>query len=155
SVRLALDQWPAIATHEYNATIAANIDVAGSPTAVNIGGQINVLYGVFRPDLSVTGSAPRPDETVTVVHRWSEAPPQQPSVAQVPKGAVPLPPNLPIDLHIRIDRNTWIKTADFAVEMEGDVHIHKKRGGSLIVYGTINTVHGTVVVAQRQFDLTR
>jgi len=155
SLRVALNQWPAIVTHQYNATIAANIDVAGSPTALSVGGQIHVLYGVFRPDLSVTGSAPRPDETVTVVHRWSEAPPQQPPVAQVPAGAVPLPPGLAIDLRIRIDRNTWIKTADFAVEMEGDVHIRKKRLGSLIVYGTINTVHGTVVVAQRQFDLTR
>ncbi len=155
NLRVALDRWPAIATHQDKATVAADIDAAGPLTGLNIGGQIEVLYGVFRPDLSVTGSAPSPDETVKVVHRWSEAPPHQTPVVRVSNAPVQLPPSLAIDLRIQIDRNTWIKTADFAVEMEGDVHIRKKRLGSLIVYGTINTVHGTVVVAQRQFDLTR
>jgi translocation and assembly module TamB len=63
--------------------------------------------------------------------------------------------DLAIDVDVVIDRDTWIKTADIAVEMEGQVHIHKRRGGEPIVYGTINTVRGTLVVAGRQFDLTR
>jgi hypothetical protein len=154
NLRVALDQWPAIATHEYNATIAAHFDATGTPAALDVGGQIEVLYGVFRPDLSVAGGAPRPDQTVTVVQRWSEIPHQPPPASQT-AAAGPLPDNLALDLRVVVDRNTWIKTADFAVELEGDVHVHKKRRHSLIVFGTINTVRGTLVVAHREFDLAR
>jgi translocation and assembly module TamB len=154
NLRVALDQWPAIATHQYNATIAAHFDATGTPAALDVGGQIEVLYGVFRPDLSVAGGAPRPDQTVTVVQRWSEIPHQPPPAAQI-AAAGPLPDNLALDLRVVVDRNTWIKTADFAVELEGDVHVHKKRRGRLIVFGTIDTVRGTLVVAHREFDLAR
>jgi len=153
--RIALDRWPAIATHEYNATIQARIDAAGPLTGINVGGRVEVLYGVFRPDLSVTGSAPRPDETITVVHQWSrnprQAPPPPPGAAANAAGN----PNLSIDMDVVIDRNTWIKTPDFAVELEGHVHIHKKPDGEPNIYGTINTVRGTLIVASSQFDLTR
>jgi autotransporter translocation and assembly factor TamB len=154
-VRVALDQWPAIATHEYKATIAARLNAVGPMTAMRAGGKIEVLYGIFRPDLSVTGSAPRPDQTLTVVHRWSENPqnprPPPPSVA----ATGPTFRNLTIDMDIVIDRNTWIKTADFAVELEGRLNIHKKRGREQpSISGTINTVRGTLVVASSQFDLT-
>jgi autotransporter translocation and assembly factor TamB len=155
-MRVALDHWPAIATHEYKATMAAQVNATGPLTAMHVGGNVEVLYGVFRPDLSVTGSEPRPDKTIVVVHQWSANPQPPPSPPPQPVGAsVPTYRNLAIDMDVVIDRNTWIKTADFAVELEGRVHIHKKRGGEPSVYGTINTVHGTVVVASNQFDLTR
>jgi autotransporter translocation and assembly factor TamB len=152
-LRVALDQWPAIATHQYNATMAARIDASGPAAAIRAAGRVELLYGIFRPDLSVTGSAPRPDDTITVVHRWSENPqlPPPPPPSSTPAG--PIFKNLAIEMDVVVDRNTWIKTADF--ELEGQIHISKKRGRDPIVYGTINTVHGTLVVAQREFDLTR
>ena len=157
NIHIALEQWPAIATHEYNAIIGERIDVTGPLAAMRIGGRIDVLNGVFRPDLSMTGSAPRPDQTIVVVNRWTTGnlrqPPSPPANAQAPNG--PTFDNLAINLDVVIHRDTWIKTADFAVEMEGDVHIRKKRAEELILTGTINTVHGTLVVAQHQFDLTR
>jgi hypothetical protein len=52
-----------------NAAITERIDAAGPITALKIRGRVEVLHGVFRPDLSVTGGAPGPDETITVVHR--------------------------------------------------------------------------------------
>ncbi len=39
--------------------------------------------------------------------------------------------------------------------LEGEVHGQKRRGGELILSGAINTVRGTLVVAGREFDLTR
>ncbi len=156
SLHVALDRWPAIATHQYNAAITERIDAGGSLTALNIRGRVEVLHGVFRPDLSVAGGAPRPDETVTVVHRWSETSPRRPSPPVKNQATTgPTFQNLAIDVDIVIDRNTWIKTADFAVEMEGDVHVQKRRGGELILSGAINTVRGTLVVAGREFDLAR
>ncbi len=157
NIHMALDQWPAIATHEYNAIIGERIDVTGSLAAMRIGGRIDVLNGLFRPDLSMTGSAPRPDQTIVVVRRWTaenpRQPPSPPANTQAANG--PTLDNLSIDLDVIIHRDTWIKTADFAVEMEGNVNIRKKRGKDLILTGTINTVRGTLVVAQHQFDLTR
>jgi len=157
NVHVALDQWPAIATHEYSATINERIDVIGTLAAIRIGGTIDVLHGVFRPDLSMTGSAPRPDQTIVVVKQWTaenpRQPPSPPANTQAANG--PGLDNLAIDLDVAIHRDTWIKTADFAVELEGDVNIRKKRGGDLVLTGTINTVHGTLVVAQHQFELTR
>ncbi len=157
NIHVALDQWPAIATHEYNASIGERIDVTGPLAAIRIGGRIDVLNGVFRPDLSMTGSAPRPDQTIVVVRRWTaenpRQPPSPPANTQAANG--PTLDNLSIDLEVVIHRDTWIKTADFAVEMEGNVHIRKKRGEDLFLTGTINTVRGTLVVAQHQFDLTR
>jgi translocation and assembly module TamB len=122
---------------------------------MRVEGKIEVLYGVFRPDLSVAGDAPRPDQTVTVVHRWSENP-QLPPPKPVATAAGPTFSDVAIDMDVVIDRNTWIKTADFAVELEGNLHIHKKRGREQpSITGTINTVRGTLVVASSQFDLTR
>lgn len=154
-VRVALDQWPAIATHEYKATIAARINAEGPMTAMSVGGKIEVLYGVFRPELSVAGDAPRPDKTVTVVQRWSENPQRPPPPPHPATATGPTFRNLAIDMDIVIDRNTWIKTADLAVELQGRLHVHKKLGGEQpFISGTINTVHGTIVVASSQFDLT-
>jgi translocation and assembly module TamB len=39
--------------------------------------------------------------------------------------------------------------------MQGDVLVQKRRGGELILSGTINTVRGTFVVAGRELDLAR
>ena len=155
-VRVAMNRWPAIATHEYHATIDSNINAAGTMTAMHVEGRIELLEGVFRPDISVAGSAPRPDETVTVVHRWTDNPQKPPTPAQLPPATGPTFQNLAIDMDVVIDRDTWIKTADSAVELEGRLHIHKKHGGDQpTISGTINTVHGSLVVAGRNFDLTR
>jgi translocation and assembly module TamB len=102
----------------------------------------------------VAGGTPQPDQTVTVVQRWGKTPHQPPPAART-SATGPLPPNLTMDLRLVVDRDTWIKTPDFAVEMEGDIHILKKRRGNPIIYGTIRTVRGTLVVAQHEFDLTR
>ena len=47
NVHLALDRWPAIATHEYTATISERIDLAGPLATMHLGGRIDVLYGRF------------------------------------------------------------------------------------------------------------
>jgi len=156
-VHVTLDQWPAIATHEYAATISERIDLEGPLAAMRLGGKIDVLYGVFRPDLSMTGSAPRPDRTIVVVKRWTAESPRQPPPPPVRRrpSATFILHNLAIDLDVVVHRNTWIKTADFAVELEGNVNLRKKIGRELILTGTINTVRGTLVVAQSQFDLAR
>jgi autotransporter translocation and assembly factor TamB len=157
NIHIALDQWPAIATHEYKATVSERIEVTGPLAALLLSGKINVLYGVFRPDLTMTGSAPRADKTIVVVQRWTVGNPRRAASRPLHPNAtsLPTPQNLAIDLDVLIQRDTWIKTPDFAVELEGDVHVRKKRGGELILFGTIDTVRGTLVVAQSQFDLTR
>jgi autotransporter translocation and assembly factor TamB len=154
-VRITLDKWPAIDTHEYKATIASDIETTGPLTAMHVGGNIEVLYGVFRPDLSVTGSAPHADKTIVVVNQWGVNPQPPPPPVEPAVAPGPTYRNIAIDMTVVIDRNTWIKTPDFAVELQGRLHVHKKLGGEPSIYGTINTVRGTVVVASNQFDLTR
>jgi len=152
-----LDQWPAIATHEYTAMIAARLSATGPLSAMQVGGRIEVLQGVVRPNLSLTGSAPHPDETLTVVHYWGQPPPVLRSQAPSTTGASPTYRSLALDMELVINRNTWIKAADFAVELQGNLHAHKPSASAKQpdISGTINTVRGTLVVAGRQFDLSR
>jgi autotransporter translocation and assembly factor TamB len=152
----AVDKWPAIKTHRYSATTDARVTVTGSMQAPIVNGQAEILYGVFRPDLSVTGTKPHLDRTIAVVHEWRPVPAQTPPPPPPQPPAVgPLPNNLAVNFRVIIDRNTWIKTADFAVELQGDVHLVKRRNKRLLISGAIDTVRGTVVVAQRQFDVKR
>ncbi len=150
------EKWPAIQTAEFHATSDARINLTGTMEAPSITGRVEVLYGVMRPDISVTGSKPRLDRTIVIVRKWqalpAHAPPPPPSQ---PSEVGPLPPALAMNIEVVIDRNTWVKTADFAVELEGRLHLLKKRNAKLMISGAITTVRGTVVVADRQFDVKR
>jgi len=132
------------------------VTVSGSAQDPAINGQAEILYGVLRPDLSITGTKPHLDRTIVVVHQWRPVPAQTPPPPPPQPPAVgPLPANLAVNFRLIIDRDTWIKTADFAVELQGDLHLVKQRRQPLTITGAINTVRGTVVVAQRQFEVKR
>jgi autotransporter translocation and assembly factor TamB len=150
------EKWPAIQTTEYHATSDARINLTGTMETPNISGQVEVLYGVMRPNVLLTGSKPHLDRTIAVVRQWQAIPAQPPPPpAPQPPDIGPLPASLAVNVGVVIDRNTWIKTADFAVELEGRLHLVKKRNEQLIIAGAITTVRGTVVVADRQFDVKR
>jgi autotransporter translocation and assembly factor TamB len=153
---VAVRQWPAIATTQYHATSDARVTLTGTPDAPNINGNLDVLYGVMRPDISLTGSKPHLDRTIVIVRQWQAIPAQTPPPPPPqPPEVGSLPASLAVNFAVVINRNTWIKTADFAVELEGQLHLHKKRKHQLIIDGAITTVRGTVVVADRQFDVKR
>jgi translocation and assembly module TamB len=60
-----------------------------------------------------------------------------------------------MNLDVIIHRDTWIKAADSAVELEGKIHLYKSPRGKPILSGTINSVRGNLAVAGKTFTLSR
>ena len=59
-LRLALDRWPAIATHRYRSDMSGEIHCRGTMAAPDVSGKMEVLWGIFRPDLASELSTKQP-----------------------------------------------------------------------------------------------
>jgi translocation and assembly module TamB len=148
-----MSNWPAINTTEYVAYTAANIRLRGTPEEPKLGGKVEVLWGVLKPDLEFLGSDTlKPDRTIEVVYDGVAPPPPPPTP---PSPLANLSRNLAIDLIAQIHRDTWLKVAGSSAELEGKVHVGKKSGGPLTLVGTINTVRGQIALVGQPLDVQK
>jgi autotransporter translocation and assembly factor TamB len=152
-VSLKMDKWPAINTPEYVAYTAANFHLRGTLEAPALGGNVEVLWGVFKPELAILGSDTiKPDHTIEVVYD-GVAPPPLP--ASPPSPFANLFRNLAIDLVAQIHRDTWVKVAGSSAELEGKVHVGKKSGGPVTLLGAIHSVRGQIAIAGQPLNLQK
>lgn len=161
------DQWPAIHTQQYRATIGGDIAAGGSFTHPRVTGAIAVLNATIIPDLAFLTSGRRyaPDETITVIQPGENVPlPEnaagpggRPSLAPPPPA--PSPPhasaynNLDLDVAVTIHRNTWIRHEYAVAELEGHLRIEKRPRGPVTIIGAIHTVRGWIDYQNRRFEL--
>ena len=145
---LQINQWPAIATQQYNATINGKILARGTPDAPRIRGEIDVVDATIHPDLDFLSgsSAPPPDNTIVVVQSGDklspvsgEASSRTPGVSSGQHASDQTFKNLAINLRVNIQRNTWIRHENAQVELDGDLNINKRTGGPISVVGEIDT----------------
>jgi translocation and assembly module TamB len=142
---LKMNNWPAVQTSEYLAYTAANIRINGNLEALKLGGKVEVLWGVFKPELTFLGTdTGKEDATVQVVYNGVAPPPPPPAP---PSPFANVYQNLAINLIAQIHRNTWIKVAGSSAELEGQVHVVKKSGGPVTLVGSIDTVRGQIALA--------
>ncbi len=156
-LKVTFDKWPAIETANYEATIAGVIGCSGPLNALQVRGRTEVLYGVIRPELELLGAESlKPDRTIKVARSW-KPPTQTPDQRRSNTAAFSTPKfnNIAINLDVIIHRDTWIKTADSAVELEGKIHVAKPARGKPILSGTINSVRGNLTVVGKTFTLSR
>ena len=79
-VVLEMQNWPAINTTEYLAYTAANLRLDGTLEAPKLGGKLEVLWGVFKPDLAFLNSdSLKEDHTIEVVYDGVAPPPPPPA----------------------------------------------------------------------------
>jgi len=130
------------------------VKCSGSPQALRIAGTIESLNGLLRPDVSMfQQQSLKPDETIRVSQSDADIKPQ--ARASTSAGTAAPSGTVAIDLGIQIDRNNWIKTEEAQVELEGKLQIKKPAGAATDVTGVIHTVHGSVKVARKRFELVR
>jgi translocation and assembly module TamB len=152
-ISLKMTNWPAITTSEYLAYTAANIRLAGPLDALKLGGKVEVLWGVIKPELTFLGNETvKQDPTVEVVYN-GVAPPPPPPVPPSPYANVFS--NLAIDVVAQVHRNTWVKVAGSSAELEGKVHVRKKPGGPVTLVGAIETVRGQIALAGQPLTLQK
>jgi translocation and assembly module TamB len=157
NLKIAFDKWPAIDTAEYQATIAGQIGCSGPIDALQVKGRTDVLYGLIRPDLDLLeGGSAKPDHTIKVSTSW-EPPPPQPHHEKKKSGSFTMPgfKSTALSLDLVIHRDTWIKTAEGAVELQGKVRIYKPSQGNVVLSGAIDTVRGNLSVAGKNFTISR
>lgn len=154
-VSLRLDEWPAIDTQRYKATVAAELRANGAVTAPAVRGRIDVVRASLRPDLAVLSrQSLRRDSTITVV-----GPSQAATAAPAPsseEGEVTEPDfvkDLLIDVNLGIGRNSWVRHPDALIELSGDIRAEKPRGGVLVLDGDVKTVRGWVAFRGRRFKI--
>jgi autotransporter translocation and assembly factor TamB len=157
-LRIALDRWPAIATNRYRSDISAEIFCRGTVTAPQITGTVTVLSGSFNPDLAFLTRAPTTrDPTIRIVSADATTP-DKAATAEAPAGAPSALPsfykNAALDVTITIRRDTWIRHANAAVELVGEVVARKQPPGDLQLTGRIETVRGWMNLQGRRFRIT-
>jgi len=157
-LRVALDRWPAIATNRYRSDISAEIFCRGTVGAPQVTGSVNVLWGLFRPDLSFLTRAPtKRDPTIRIVSA-GVPPPGSPAPAPPPVSAAEpstIYKNAALDVTLTVQRNTWISHADASLELEGKVVARKQPEGDLQLTGRIETVRGWMNFQGRQFQISQ
>ncbi|HJU28770.1 MAG TPA: translocation/assembly module TamB domain-containing protein, partial [Candidatus Binataceae bacterium] len=164
ALRLNFNQWPAIDTQQYRATIGGDIETSGSLAQPRVTGAIQVLNATIIPDLAFLGSGEQyaPDNTITVIQPGQETPLPEGATAQramPPPLPAPAPPsvstynNLALDVTVTIHRNTWIRHQYAVAELEGKLRIEKRPQGPVRIVGAIHTVRGWINYQNRRFNL--
>jgi translocation and assembly module TamB len=119
---------------------------------------VNVLWGLFRPDLSFLTRAPtKRDPTIRIVSA-GVPPPGAPAPAPPPASTAEpstIYKNAALDVTLTVQRNTWISHADASLELEGKVVARKQPEGDLQLTGRIETVRGWMNFQGRQFQISQ
>jgi len=155
-VALRLDEWPAIDTALYRATIAADLRAAGTVSAPAVRGRVDVLRASLRPDLGILGrQSLKRDPTIIVVGRPDTA--AGTPATDRPAAGAEAPPdiyrNLLVDVAVGIARNSWVRHPDAVIELTGDLRASKSPGAALVMDGDIRTVRGWVAFRGRRFRI--
>ncbi len=152
-ISLKMDNWPAINTTEYVAYTAANLRLNGTLETPTLGGKVEVLWGVLKPDLTFLNTdAIKEDHTIEVVYD-GVAPPPPPPVPPSPFADVFR--NLAIDVIAQIHRDTWLKVGSSAAELEGKVHVGKKPERPVTLLGSIHSVRGQIALVGQPLTLQK
>jgi len=161
--RLALkaDRWPAIDTQRYQLKVAGDINAQGTLTAPKLSGNVNVIEGSLRPDLSFleqNKAVPKADETIVFVSQEGESP-VPPSQKKKEEAAASKDEgffkNLTLDLALRAQRNLWIRHPDLVAELSSDLHATKAPNRDIELTGRVDVVRGSLAFQGRRFQLTR
>ncbi|MGH7934893.1 MAG: translocation/assembly module TamB domain-containing protein, partial [Candidatus Binataceae bacterium] len=160
---LNFHNWPAIATRQYQATIDGQITAKGTSDAPRIGGKIDVMYALLRPDLAFLTATSNiaPDPTIIVIQPGEKPPPRRhagtpgsPHPARARKQPSRFN-QMAINVQVDIHRDSWIRHEDAVVELEGNLRILKKPAAAVRIVGVIQTVRGWINFQNRRFDLAR
>jgi len=163
-VNLTFNEWPAIDTQQYAATIGGHVAADGTLSHPRLHGQLEVLNGIIQPDIAFLSATSNlsPDETIEVIEPGERIPPPV-NTAAGPNGRQFAPPatppqpstfnNLAMQVAVIIHRNTWIRHPDAAAELEGNLDVDKESGGPVRVAGEVRTVRGWIEYYNRQFTL--
>jgi len=161
SIDIALDKWPAIATHQYNFTIAGEVNCRGPLEQLQLTGALKSLGGTARPDIALfEQQSLKPDDTIRVIRSWDEGLQGQ-NQAQVAQSKMPANKAasafdaMRIALTFAIDRDNWVKLQDSSAELQGHIQVIKPTGHPISLSGEIHTVRGTIGIAGKQLDVTR
>jgi translocation and assembly module TamB len=158
-LRIALDRWPAVATNRYRSDISAEIFCRGTVGAPQVTGTVDVLWGLFRPDLRFLTKAPtKRDPTIRIISAGTPppgTPPTAPPSASSEAEPSTLYKNSTLDVTLTVQRNTWISHANASVELQGRVVARKQPESDLQLTGRIETVRGWMNFQGRQFQLSQ
>lgn len=150
---LAANRWPAIFTDRFKAIVGADVRAAGTLAAPVIAGRVRVMEADLRPDFALLQQNEPPPRDRTIVVVGADVP--EPTESE--EGAVIETPsvaeNVAIDLTVEIERNTWVKRDDSALELAGEVDIDKKAGSTTpILTGSVRVVRGWIYLYGRRFE---
>ncbi|MDA0745686.1 MAG: translocation/assembly module TamB, partial [bacterium] len=115
---------------DIGATLRANLHLEGSPDALRLTGNIELLRAVIQ----LSGLLEGPSDLDPTV--W------------------PIYNNLTADLRISARRNVWIKDKDLNLEIAGDVDLRKDREG-VRLYGSLNSRRGRYEFQSTRFAIER
>jgi autotransporter translocation and assembly factor TamB len=161
TANLTFDQWPAIDTQQYAATLGGHLSADGTLSHPQVQGQLEILNGTIQPDIAFLSATSNlaPDSTIEVIRPGQSLPARQNGAPVAnPQHSPPTVQssifnNLAMKLALVIHRNTWIRHPDAVAELEGNLEVDKDPGGPIRVSGEVRTVRGWINYYNRQFTV--
>ena len=161
NLTLRIQKFPAIRTERYEATLAGELHMTGTPDVPDVTGRVEVLNATIHPDLAfLTATKYKPDPTIVVISPGENYQPatsiteaEQTTSTSASTPHASLFDNLVIDVAIIVHRDSWIRHPDASVELAGHLRAVKQRLGPLTLVGEINTMRGWITFNGKTFTL--
>ena len=169
NLNVTINQFPAIHTQQYQAAIGGALHLGGTPEAPDVTGRLKVIQATIHPDLAfLTASKYSRDDTIVVIRPGEAMPANANGESAANNHLAPRPApaasqashsslfdQLAINVAVIVHRNTWIRHPDASVELAGQIHVLKVRGGLLTLVGEIDTVRGWITFNNQIFTWSR
>lgn len=147
NLHLTGKQAPFAWKQEFTARIEPDISLSGPLSSPVLTGRIRIPEGQINLD-RLTGGGPADIEVV-----GEQSAEGQPIVIAERRQDLLSP--LAADVTVEIPRNVWLKGQDLNAEIAGSIRLNKKKQGSFLLTGSLNTVRGDYDFQGRRFKITR
>ena len=159
TTKIEIEQWPVVYTTRDQLIASGVLRARGSLDAPHVEGEIGIVKGTLRPDLTFLSSGPPPRDTT--IELENEAPAVgDPPITINPRdrsraAAMPLALLDALELSVDVDlgRELWIKHELAEVLLEGRIAARKQRGKPLTLDGRIDAQRGFADLQGRRFRL--
>jgi translocation and assembly module TamB len=155
---LDADEFTAMNTPAISAKVNADLRLQGSQDDMSLSGNLTVPQARIRIDNLPTSEAADVEPwQLTVSGVYGPGPEQAKSgdgKALGPEKKAPLP-FLRSDIQVDIPKNVWVQGEGTAVELFGDVQIHKKLQQPFVLGGYVETLRGFASFLGKKFDIEK
>jgi translocation and assembly module TamB len=163
SARLQADNFRVVNTEDVEMRLGGILELSGSIQAVQINGDLSVdeavvYYPAFTQQETAVELTDKPffviwEDTTAFDSSGALRFQKDDFETAVPFTETDFYKNVSASVSLNIDRNTWLRSEEANVEIQGEVDLQKK-GVDVLLFGTVSTVRGYYELQGNRFEIS-